>query len=256
METSHKGFFLSQRKYVLDLLKEANMSDVKPIIHLLTSSSNLAWKGQPLPNISYYQRLVGKLIYLTITRPDIAYSVSITSQFMHSPMMEHFNLVKRILRYLKGSVGHGIIMKKSTQITGYCDADWAGNSIDCRSTMGYCTFMGGNLVTWKSKKQAVVARSSAEAEYRAMTSTACELIWLKGLLSDLGVFTLHSMSIFYDNQATMHIVANPVFDQRTKHIEVYCHYVRAQVQSQVIKTYFVRSYDQLANLFTKPLASH
>ncbi|KAM1030863.1 hypothetical protein PS2_034423 [Malus domestica] len=232
------------------------MSDVKPIIHLLTSSSNLAWKGQPLPNISYYQRLVGKLIHLTITRPDIAYSVSITSQFMHSPMMEHFNLVKRILRYLKGSVGHGIIMKKSTQITGYCDADWAGNSIDCRSTTGYCTFVGGNLVTWKSKKQAVVARSSAEAEYRAMTSTACELIWLKGLLSDLGVFTLQSMSIFCDNQATMHIAANPVFDQRTKHIEVYCHYVRAQVQSQVIKTYFVRSYDQLANLFTKPLASH
>ncbi|XP_048429882.1 uncharacterized mitochondrial protein AtMg00810-like [Pyrus x bretschneideri] len=97
--------------------------------------------------------------------------------------MDHFNLVKRLLQYLKGSVGRGIIMKKneSTQITGYCDVDWAGNSIDRKSTTGYCIFVGGNLVTWKSKKQAVVARSSTEAEYRAMTSTACELIWLKAL---------------------------------------------------------------------------
>ncbi|KAB2614533.1 hypothetical protein D8674_039240 [Pyrus ussuriensis x Pyrus communis] len=243
MATSHKGFFLSQRKYVLDLLKEANMSDAKPIHTPLDMKLKLSLEGQPLPNISYYQRLVGKLIYLTITRPDIAYS--------------HFNLVKRLLRYLKGSVGRGIIMEKneSTEITGYCDADWAGNSIDRKSTTGYCTFVGGNLVTWKSKKQAVVARSSTEAEYRAMASTACELIWLKGLLCDLGVFTPQSMSLFCDNQAAMHIASNPVFHERTKHIEVDCHYVRAQVQSQVIKTHFVKSYDQLADLFTKPLAS-
>ncbi|XP_068307549.1 uncharacterized mitochondrial protein AtMg00810-like [Pyrus communis] len=143
------------------------MSDDKPVHTPLEIKLKLSLERQPLPNISYYQRLVGKLIYLTITKPDIAYSVSIASQFMHSPTMEHFNLVKKILRYLKGSVGHGIIMKKneSTQIIGYCDVDWAGNYIDHKSTTGYCTFVGGNLVTWKSKKQAVVARSSAEAEY-------------------------------------------------------------------------------------------
>ncbi|XP_048442595.1 uncharacterized mitochondrial protein AtMg00810-like [Pyrus x bretschneideri] len=231
MATSPKGFFLSQRKYVLDLLKEANMSDAKPVNTPLDTKLKLSLEGQPLPNISYYQRLVGKLIYLTITRPDIAYSVSIASQFMHSPTMEHFNLVKRLLRYLKGSIGRGIIMKKneSTEITGYCDADWAGNSIDRKSTTGYCTFVGGNLVTWKSKKQAVVARSSTKAEYRAMASTACELIWLKGLLCDLGVSTTQSMSLFCDNQAVMHIASNPVFHERTKHIEVDCHYVRAQL---------------------------
>ncbi|KAB2615934.1 hypothetical protein D8674_022522 [Pyrus ussuriensis x Pyrus communis] len=229
MATSPKGFFLSQRKYVLDLLKEANMSDAKPVNTPLDTKLKLSLEGQPLPNISYYQRLVGKLIYLTITRPGIAYSVSIASQFMHSPTMEHFNLVKRLLRYLKGSIGRGIIMKKneSTEITGYCDADWAGNSIDRKSTTAYCTFVGGNLVTWKSKKQAVVARSSTEAEYRAMASTACELIWLKGLLCDLGVSTTQSMSLFCDNQAAMHIASNPVFHERTKHIEVDCHYVRA-----------------------------
>ncbi|KAM2140366.1 hypothetical protein ACFX1Q_006779 [Malus domestica] len=177
---------------------------------------------------------------------------------MHSPTMEHFNLVKSILRYLKGYVGRGIIMKNnaSTQITGYCDADWAGNSIDRKSTTGYCTFVGGNLVSWKSKKQTVVARSSAEAEYWAMASTACELIWLKGLLCDLGVFNHQSMSLLCDNQAAMHIASNPVFHERTKHIEVDCHYVRTQIQSQVIQTHFVRSSDQLADLFTKSLASH
>lgn len=258
MATSHKGLFLNQRKYVIDLLKEANMSNAKPAITPLDSKLKLSLEGTPLTNISYYQRLVGKLIYLTITRPDITYSVSIASQFMQSPTVEHLNLVKRILRYLKGSVGRGIIMKKNenTQIMGYCDADWAGNAIDRKSTTGYCTFVGGNLVTWKSKKQTVIARSSAEAEYRAMASTACELIWLKGLLCDLGVFTTHPMSLFCDNQAAMHIASNPVFHERTKHIEVDCHYVREQVQSQVIQTHYTRSFDQLADIFTKPLASH
>ena len=128
--------------------------------------------------------MVGKLIYLTITRPDISYALSIVSQFMHSPTMVHFKIVHRILRYLKGSVGREILMKNNghTQISGYTDADSADNSIDSKSTTGFCNFVGGNLVTWKSKKQSVVARSSVEAEYRAMASIACELIWLKGLL--------------------------------------------------------------------------
>ncbi|KAM2405008.1 hypothetical protein ACFXTH_032271 [Malus domestica] len=174
----------------MDLLKDANMSDAKPALTPLDSKLKLDLGGTPFSDISLYQRLVGKLIYLTITRPDISHSVIIASQFMHSPTIEHLNLVKRILRYLKGSVGRGMLMAKNdnTQIMGYCNADWAGNTLDRKSTTGYCTFVGGNLVTWKSKKQTVIARSNAEAEYRAMASTACELIWLKGLLCDLGVF--------------------------------------------------------------------
>ena len=101
----------------------------------------------------------------------------------------------------------------NTQVIGYCDADWAGNQIDRKSTSGYCTFVGGNLVTWKSKKQSVIARSSAEAEYRSIASTSCELIWLKGLLSDLGFQTKQPMSMYYDNQAAMHIASNPVFHE-------------------------------------------
>ncbi|XP_068326019.1 uncharacterized mitochondrial protein AtMg00810-like [Pyrus communis] len=217
MASSHKGLFLNQQKYVMDLLNDANMSESKPATTPLDSKLKLKMGGTPLSNISAYQRLVGKLIYLTITRPDISYAVSIVSQFMHIPSVDHLNLVKRILRYLKGSVGRGILMTKNdhTHIMGYCDADWAGNAIDCKSTSGYCTFVGGNLVTWKSKKQTVIARSSAEAEYRAMASTACELIWLKGLLSDLGFSATLPMSLLCDNQAAMHIASNPVFHERT-----------------------------------------
>ncbi|KAL6137988.1 hypothetical protein ACLB2K_063276 [Fragaria x ananassa] len=109
------------------------------------------------------------------------------------------------------------------------------------------------MVTWKSKKQNVIARSSAEVEYRAMTSATCELIWLKGLLQDLGFQSTKSMPLHCDNQATMHIALNHVFHERTKHIEVDCHYIRAQVQGKVIQTIYTRSQDQLADIFIKAL---
>ena len=177
--------------------------------------------------------MVGKLIYLTITRPDISYAVSFVSQFMHYPTIDHLKIVHCVLRYLKGSIGRGIIMRNNghTHISSYTDADWAGNSLDCKSTIGFCTFVGGNLVNWKSKKQSVVARSSTEAEYRAMASTACELIWLKSLLLDLGFSHKQHMSLHCDNQVAMHIASNLVFHEQTKHIEVDCHCIRNQVHS-------------------------
>ena len=181
MATSSKELFLNQRKYIVDLLKETNQLDCKPAASPIDIKLKLTMDGEALHNVSYYQRLVGKLIYLTITRPDITYAVGIVSQFMHSPTVDHLNVVKQILHYLKGSIGRGIFMQnnQSTSISGYTNADWAGNAIDRRSTTGYCTFVGGNIVTWKSKKQQVIAQSSAEDEYRAMTATAGELIRLK-----------------------------------------------------------------------------
>ncbi|XP_048429857.1 uncharacterized mitochondrial protein AtMg00810-like [Pyrus x bretschneideri] len=183
METSQKGLFLNQCKYVVDLLTEAELLDCKPAITPLDSKLKLEMDGEPLTHVSHYQRLVGKLIYLTITKPNITYAVRLVSQFMHAPSVKHLLIVKRILRYLK-ALGRGILMKnnQSTQISGYTDADWAGNAIDKKFTAGYCTFIGGNIVTWKSKKQQVIVHSSAEAEYRAMASITCDLIWLNGLL--------------------------------------------------------------------------
>ncbi|XP_070672510.1 secreted RxLR effector protein 161-like [Malus domestica] len=188
-----------KRKYVLDLLQEVGMLDCKPIITPLDCKLKLDTAGELL------------------------------THFMHAPTVTHLHVVKKILRYLKGSIRRGILMRNngSTQIQGYTDADWAGNALDRKSTTGYCTFLVGNLVTWKSKKQNVIARSSAKAEYRAMASTACELIWLKSLLFDLGFPSNATMPLMCDNQAAMHIASYPVFHKHTKHIEVDCHYVRA-----------------------------
>jgi hypothetical protein len=133
---------------------------------------------------------------------------------MHAPRTTHLNAIERILRYLKGTPGKGILMtnNNSNDVCGYSDADWAG-SYDRKSTTGFCIFVGGNIATWKSKKQNIVARSSAEAEYRAMASTASELIWVKQLLVDIDIEIRDSMKMFCDNQAARHIASNPVFHE-------------------------------------------
>ncbi|RVX19263.1 Retrovirus-related Pol polyprotein from transposon RE1 [Vitis vinifera] len=168
---SKRGIVVSQRKYILDLLKETGMSGCRPADTPIDPNQKLGDTNDGnLVNTTRYQKLVGKLIYLCHTRPDIAFAVSIVSQFMHSPYEVHFEAVYRILRYLKSTPGKGLFFKKSEQktIEAYTNADWAGSVIDRKSTSGYCTYIWGNLVTWRSKKQSVVARSSAEAEYRAM----------------------------------------------------------------------------------------
>ncbi|GAV74982.1 hypothetical protein CFOL_v3_18462 [Cephalotus follicularis] len=133
-------------------------------------------KGELLHDPEKYRRLVGKLNYLTITRPDISFAVSVVSQFVSAPRTTHWQAVLHIVRYLKGAPGRGLIFHPDClEVTGYSDADWAGCPADRRSTSGYCIFLGGNLVSWKSKKQSVVSRSSAEAEYRAMASVTGEL---------------------------------------------------------------------------------
>jgi hypothetical protein len=253
--SKEKGLFLSQRKYVLDLLNETGKLGAKPANTPMEPNKKLYLdEGELLKDIGQYQRLVGKLIYLTVTRPDISFAVSLVSQFMHAPRTTHLEAVDRILRYLKKSPGQGISMRKNTTntIVGYSDADWAG-SYDRKSTTGYCTFVGGNLVTWKSKKQNVVARSSAEAEYRAMASTASELIWIKQLLEDMKITYSEPIQMYCDNQAARHIASNPVFHERTKHIEVDCHFIREKVQAGIIETPFVRSQEQIADILTKAL---
>ena len=173
---------------------------------------------------------------------------------MHALITPYLEAINRILRYLKRTPGKGILMKNnnSNDLCGYSDADWAG-SFDRKSTTGFCTFVGGNLVTWKSKKQNVVARSSAEAEYRAMASTASELTWIKQLLADMEIKIQEPIKMFCDNQAARHIASNPVFHERTKHIEVDCHFIREKIQSKEIETPYVKSKDQLEDIFTKGL---
>ena len=254
---SSKGLFLSQRKYVLDLLRETGKMGVKPASVPMEYNNKSIHDTEPLEDIGVFQRIVGKLIYLTITRPDISYAVSYVSQFMQKPVKCHMELVNQLLRYLKASPGRGVLMKNNgrTDIVAYTDADWAGNPIDRKSTTGFCMFVGGNLVTWKSKKQTVVARSSAEAEYRAMAAATSEIIWLRLLLHELG-FNLDGRptQLFCDNQAAIQIASNPVFHERTKHIEVDCHFIREKILDKTIETPHIRSASQLADIFTKALA--
>jgi Reverse transcriptase (RNA-dependent DNA polymerase) len=258
IEIAHslKGLFISQRKYTLDLLKEIRKLGCKPVSTPIDSNMKLNTEdGETLEDINHFQRLVGNLIYLTVIRPDMSFVVSQISKFMHSPRTPHLDVVNMILRYLKGTPRKGIWMRKNNTnvICGYSDADWVG-SFDRKSTIGFCTFVGGNLVTWKNKKQSVVARSSAKAEYRAMASTASELTWIKQVLIDLNIKVTEPMKMFCDNQSVRHIATNPVFYKRTKHIEVDCHYIREKVQSKEIKTQFVKRKDQLADIFTKGLS--
>lgn len=163
-------------------------------------------------NKGRYQRLVDKLIYLSHTRPDIAYAVSVVSQFMHNPSKDHMDAVIRIMRYLKSSPGKGLMFTKNNhvQVEGYTDADWAGDITNRKFTSGYFTFVGGNLVTWKSKKQKVVALSSVEAEFRGMAKGLCELLWLRRLLIEIGFAPNNAMNLFCDNKSAIEIAHNPV----------------------------------------------
>ncbi|XP_034674238.1 secreted RxLR effector protein 161-like [Vitis riparia] len=154
-----------------------------------------------------YQRLVGKLIYLSHTHLDIAYAASVVSQFMHNPSEDHMDAIIRILRYLNSSPGKGLLFSKNghLRINGYTDANWAGNISDRRSTSGYFMFVCGNLITWRSKKQKVVALSSSEAEFRGMAKKLCELLWIKRLLIELGFAFASEMDLFCDNKAAIAI---------------------------------------------------
>ncbi|XP_057452687.1 secreted RxLR effector protein 161-like [Lotus japonicus] len=186
---SNNGIFLPQRKYTLDLIKEIGMEGCHLVDTPTEEGLKLCFEPNQVPvDKGIYQRLVERLMYLAHTRPDLTYALSVVSQYMHNPGEQHMNAVMRILRYLKSALGKGILFTKHTYccIIAYTDADWAGSIDDRRSTLGYFTFVGGNLVTWRCKKQNVVARSSAEAEFRGMTLGLCEALWLRLLLEDLG----------------------------------------------------------------------
>ncbi|GKV48080.1 hypothetical protein SLEP1_g54916 [Rubroshorea leprosula] len=239
------GIVLSQRKYALDILTKAGMIGARPSAFPMEQHHHLnSESGEPIPDPSQYHRLVGRLLYLTITRPDICYSVGILTQFMQNPKKDHFEAAMRMLRYIKSSPGQGIMLSSINrpQLTAYCDADWAGCPMTRCSTTGYFICLGNSPISWKSKKQVTVSTSSAEAEYRAMATTVSELIWLKSLLHDLQVPHPQPMTLHCDNQAALHIASNPVFHERTKHIEIDCHFVRERIQSKELVATHVPSH--------------
>ncbi|XP_062075277.1 secreted RxLR effector protein 161-like [Humulus lupulus] len=220
---SKKGISVSQRKYTIDLWNETGMLDSKPSkTPIDLKDKRKMFEGNPVDK-ERYQQLVGKLIYLSHTIPNIAFAVSLVSQYMHDPCQGHLNAVYRILRYLKQTPGKGLFFIKTTErkVEVFVDADSARSVDDRKPTSGYCTIVWGNVVIWRSKKQTVVGRSIAEAEYRA---------------------------------SSISIAHNPIHHDRTKHVEVDRHFIKEKIDGGIVSIKYVHMDQQLADILTKGLS--
>ncbi|KAG8496134.1 hypothetical protein CXB51_009382 [Gossypium anomalum] len=223
------GLFLSQRKYILDLLRRASMEG----------------------------SIVGALQYVVITRPDIAFAVNKVCQFMHNPLDVHFKAVKRVLGYLHGTLDHGLHFTKSSKLLleGFSDVSWGSDINDRRSTSGYCVFLGGSPISWSSRKQQVVSRLTAEAEYRSLAHVTAEMVWIQSLLIELSVSLGDKALVWCDSSAAVAVAGNPVLHSKFKHVELDLFFVREKVAQGLFQVGHVPSQEQVADILTKPLAA-
>ncbi|XP_035845135.1 uncharacterized mitochondrial protein AtMg00810-like [Helianthus annuus] len=250
------NMFLSQQSYATDIIKRANMQNCNPVSTPVDTHAKLsANSGEPFHDPTLYRSLAGALQYLTFTRPDITYAVQQICMHMHAPRIDHWNALKRIIRYLKGTVTYGLTLGHSSapSLLAYTDADWAGCPDTRRSTSSYCIYFGDNLISWSSKRQSTVSRSSAEAEYRGVANVVAELCWLRNLLLELHHPLTRATLVYCDNVSAIYLSGNPVQHQRTKHIELDIHFVREQVQRGQVRILHVPSRYQIADIFTKGL---
>jgi hypothetical protein len=232
------------------------MGDYKPMsTPMITNWKKLHASDSKLVDPTLYRQLIGSLMYLVNTRPDICFAVNTLSQFMVEPRRVHWVSAKHVLRYLQGTVDYGLdyVRGDGVRLAGYADSDWAGSASDRRSTSGCCFGFGSAIVSWLSRKQKSVALSSAEAEYMAANLASCEALWLRKLLCGLFDAELSPTVIYCDNQSCIKLTENPVFHDRTKHIEIKYHFIRDWVQKGAVKLEYVSTDEQVANILTKSL---
>lgn len=221
-----KGIWLSQRQYALYMLSKCGMANCKPILMPLDVNAKLsAHVGDVLEDVTMYMKIVGSLIYLTITRLDLSYIVGLESQFMQLPRKPHLDAIQRTLRYVQLTLDYELFYAADASLAlyGYTDADWAGNIADRRSMSGFMFSFWIVVVTWSSKKQPTIALSSTSAEYRGAANATCEVTSLHTLLGDLGVQVDKQVVIYYDNLTSIQLARNPVFHAWTKHVDVHYH---------------------------------
>lgn len=250
------GIYLCQRKYATDIVSELGLLGCKPAGSPIDQNHKLSLADGPLlADPERYRRLVGRLIYLAATRPDLTYAIHALSQFMQKPQTDHWLAALKVVRYLKGTLGQGVLLRaeSSTHASGWSDSDWGACPITRRSLSGWFVQLGSSPIVWKTKKQDTVSRSSAEAEYRAMAEVTAELRWLRMILHELGIEHKEPMSLLCDSKPAIHISSNPVFHERTKHVELDCHFVRDDIVRGFTRPIHVSTKNQLADILTKAL---
>jgi hypothetical protein len=263
-DRSRREIYLNQQQYIENVLERYNMSQCKPVSTPMDTSVKLSKSHAAVTDTEKremsavpYQSAVGSLMYaMTCTRPDIAYAVSTVSRYCSNYGAAHWTAVKRIMRYLKGTAHYRLKLGGDAQakLSGYCDADWAGDLDERKSTTGYAFYLGGGLISWNSKRQPTVALSTAEAEYMAATQAVKEAMWLKQLLSELGLSQSEPVLIRSDNQGCIALTKNPAYHSRTKHIDIRHHFIRDSVEVGDIELQYCPTDDMVADVLTKGLA--
>jgi hypothetical protein len=250
-----EGTFISQTKYIQDTLTKFGMKNAKPIKTPMGTNGHLDLDtGGKSVDQKIYRSMIGSLLYLCASRPDIMLSVCMCARFQADTKEVHLRAVKRILRYLVHTPKFGLWYPKGStfDLICYSDADWAGCKIDRRSTSGTCQFLGRSMVSWASKKQNLVALSTAEAEYIAAGHCCAQLLWMRQTLRDYG-YKFSKVPLLCDNESAIRMADNPVEHSHTKHIAIRYHFLRDHQQRGDIEIAYVSTKEQLADIFTKPL---
>lgn len=256
----HQGVFsINQRHYILELLERFGMLDAKSVCSPIESGTALCKpdteSSEEDAKLSF-RELVGALNYLALgTRPDISFAVSYLGQFNNYFDQTHWTAAKRVLRYLKGTMDLGISYCASdAKLIGYVDADWGNNRSDRRSFTGFVFCLNGGPISWESKKQRTVALSSTEAEFMAMTEAVKERLYLRRLFEELGLRELMDITIFNDNMGAIKLAENPIFHNRSKHIDLRFHFIREAVNEKLINIRYLDSNSMIADTLTKGLS--